>query len=77
MLPQFNPLPKVDDTHAQLSETKVFSKLHSDSGFWQIPFEYVYSGDYSQCLHATKLHCNHLPQQSYASWREEGEWLIV
>ena len=32
-----HPLPKVDDTLAQLSGAKVFSKLDANSGFWQIP----------------------------------------
>ena len=31
------PLPKVDDTLAQLAGAKVFSKLDANSGFWQIP----------------------------------------
>ena len=30
-------IPKVDDTLAQLSGAKVFSKLDANSGFWQIP----------------------------------------
>ena len=34
-----HPLPKVDDTLAQLSGAKVFSKLDANSGFWQIPIE--------------------------------------
>ena len=34
-----HPLPKVDDTLAQMSEAKVFSKLDANSGFWQIPIE--------------------------------------
>ena len=32
-----HPLPKVDDTLAQLSGAKTFSKLDANSGFWQIP----------------------------------------
>ena len=31
------PMPKVDDTLALLSGTTIFSKLDSNSGFWQIP----------------------------------------
>ncbi len=31
-----HPLPKVDDTLAQWSGAKVFSKLDANSGFWQI-----------------------------------------
>lgn len=31
------PIPKVDDTLAQLAGAKVFSKLDANSGFWQIP----------------------------------------
>ena len=34
---EIHPLPKVDDTLAQLSGAKVFSKLNASSGFWQIP----------------------------------------
>ena len=34
-----HPMPKVDDTLAQLSEAKVFSKLDANSRFWQIPIE--------------------------------------
>ena len=31
------PLPKVDETLAQLTGAKIFSKLDANSGFWQIP----------------------------------------
>ena len=31
------PIPKVDDTLAQLTGARVFSKLDANSGFWQIP----------------------------------------
>ena len=34
---EVHPLPKVDDTLAQLAGAKVFSKLDANSGFWQIP----------------------------------------
>ena len=37
VLREVHPLPKVDDTLAQLTGTKVFSKLDTNSGFWQIP----------------------------------------
>ena len=37
VLREVNPLPKVDETLAQLSGAKVFSKLDANSGFWQIP----------------------------------------
>ena len=39
VLREVHPLPKVDDTLAQLSGAKlhVFSKLDANSGFWQIP----------------------------------------
>ena len=37
MLREVHPLPKVDDTLAQLAGAKVFSKLDANSGFWQIP----------------------------------------
>ena len=33
------PMPKVDDTLAQLAGATVFSKLDANSGFWQIPLE--------------------------------------
>ena len=39
VLREAHPLPKVDDTLAQLSGAKVFSKLDANSGFWQIPIE--------------------------------------
>ena len=32
-----HPLPRVDETLAQLTGAKVFSKLDANSGFWQIP----------------------------------------
>ena len=32
-----HPIPKVDDTHAQLSGAALFTKLDANSGFWQIP----------------------------------------
>ena len=34
---EINPLPKVDETLAQLAGAKVFTKLDGNSGFWQIP----------------------------------------
>ena len=37
VLQEVHPLPRVDDTLAQLSGAKVFSKLDANSGFWQIP----------------------------------------
>ena len=37
VLREVHPLPKVDDTLAQLSGAKLFSKLDANSGFWQIP----------------------------------------
>ena len=36
VLREIHPLPKVDDTLAQLSGAKIFSKLDANSGFWQI-----------------------------------------
>ena len=37
VLREVHPLPKVDETLAQMSGGKVFSKLDANSGFWQIP----------------------------------------
>ena len=37
VLREFHPLPKVDETLAQLTGAKLFSKLDANSGFWQIP----------------------------------------
>ena len=37
VLREVHPLPKMDETLAQLSGAKVFSKLDANSGFWQIP----------------------------------------
>lgn len=37
VLREVQPLPKVDETLAQLAGAKVFSKLDANSGFWQIP----------------------------------------
>ena len=34
---EVHPLPKVDETLAQLAGAVVFSKLDANSGFWQIP----------------------------------------
>ena len=33
---EFHPLPAVDETLAQLSGAKIFTKLDANSGFWQI-----------------------------------------
>ena len=37
VLREVHPLPKVDDTLAQLTGAKLFTKLDANSGFWQIP----------------------------------------
>jgi hypothetical protein len=37
VLREVHPLPKVDETRAQLTGARVFSKLDANSGFWQIP----------------------------------------
>ena len=37
VLRETHPIPKVDDTLAQLMGAAVFSKLDANSGFWQIP----------------------------------------
>ena len=37
VLREVHPIPKVDETLAQLSGASVFSKLDANSGFWQIP----------------------------------------
>ena len=34
---EFHPLPAVDETLAQLSGAKIFTKLDANAGFWQIP----------------------------------------
>ena len=37
VLKEVHPLPKVDETLAQLSGATIFSTLDANSGFWQIP----------------------------------------
>lgn len=37
VLREVHPIPKVDETLAQLAGGRVFSKLDANSGFWQIP----------------------------------------
>ena len=37
VLREVYPIPKVDETLAQLLGASVFSKLDANSGFWQIP----------------------------------------
>ena len=37
VLREINPFPKVEDLLAQMSDAKVFSKLDTNAGFWQIP----------------------------------------
>ena len=34
-----HPLPKIDNTLAQLAGATVFSKIDANSGFWQIPLD--------------------------------------
>ena len=36
---EVQPLPKVDETLAELAEATVISKLNANCGFWQIPLE--------------------------------------
>ena len=35
---EFHPIPTIDVTLEQLNGAKVFSKLDTNSGFWQVPF---------------------------------------
>ena len=37
VLREVHPMPKVDETLAQLAGARLFSKLDANSGFWQIP----------------------------------------
>ena len=37
VLRETHPLPKVDETLAQLAGAKIISKLNANSGFWEIP----------------------------------------
>ena len=37
ILHEVHPLPCVDETLAQLTGAKTFSKLDANSGFWQVP----------------------------------------
>ena len=37
VLREYHPLPNIDDTLAQLTGAKKFTKLDANSGFWQIP----------------------------------------
>ena len=37
VLRETHPIPKVDETLAQLTGATLFSKLDANSGFWQIP----------------------------------------
>ena len=37
VLREIFPIPKVDDTLAQLADATIFSKIDTNSGFWQIP----------------------------------------
>ena len=39
VLREVHPLPKVDETLAQLAGATVFSKLDANSSFWQIPLD--------------------------------------
>ena len=41
VLPETHPIPKVDDTLAQLTGAAFFTKLDANSGFWQIPLSDV------------------------------------
>ena len=37
---EVHPLPKVDSTIAEMAGAKVFTKLDTNSGFWQVPLSY-------------------------------------
>ena len=36
---EIHPIPSVDENLAKLGDSKIFSKLDANSGFWQIPFD--------------------------------------
>ena len=36
------PVPKMDDTLAQLIGAKIFTKLDANSGFWQVPLSHLH-----------------------------------
>ena len=46
VLREIHPMPHVDDTLAQLAGARIFSKLDTNSGFWQIPLD-------TNCRHLT------------------------
>ena len=64
------PIPKVDDTLAQLTGARVFSKLDANSGFWQIPLAeesrplttFHHSGD----TVSTNFHSEYVVHQRYS-----------
>ena len=37
--PEVHPMPSVDESLAKLGNSKIFSKLGANSGFWQIPLD--------------------------------------
>ena len=70
VLREVHPLPKVDDTLAQLTGAKLFTKLDANSGFWQIPLSPT-SRLLTTFITPSGRYCFHLgypvPQSSFRS----------
>ena len=63
-LREFHPLPAIDETLAQLSGVRLFTKLNANAGFWQMPLAkvshplttFIISVCYKQSVYVMHLH---------------------
>ena len=58
---EVHPIPTVDDTLAQLTGAKMFSKLDANSGFWQIPLSSSFKPLTTFLTHNGRYRFNKLP----------------
>ena len=69
---EIHPMPKVDITLAQLKGARVFSKLDTNSGFWQVPLAEK-SRLLKHCMDST-VSINYCLESQVPQNTSKGEW---